>query len=94
MYQVEEILEKRIHKGKIQYRVKWVDYPISESTWEPVSNLTHVKSMITEFENNQEGTPEKKVMSAPKGKRKSKPEEEKGVEGDVDSGVKGQFAYE
>ena len=38
-YDVEKILDKRTYYGKIQYLIKWKGYPISESSWEPKSNL-------------------------------------------------------
>ena len=31
-YEVEEILEKKIKKGEVSYKVKWKGYPISESS--------------------------------------------------------------
>lgn len=38
-YEIEKIIEKRMFEGKVQYRVKWKDYPPSANTWEPVTNL-------------------------------------------------------
>jgi len=38
-YEVEEILDKRKHYGKIQYLIKWKGYPLSEASWEPKENL-------------------------------------------------------
>ena len=38
-YEVEKVLDKRKHYGKIQYLIKWKGYPHSESSWEPESNL-------------------------------------------------------
>ncbi len=38
-YEVEEILDKRKHYGKVQYLIKWKGYPLSEASWEPESNL-------------------------------------------------------
>lgn len=39
VYTVERILNKRNHHGVTQYLLKWKDYPIKESTWEPVENI-------------------------------------------------------
>lgn len=50
LFEVEKILDKRTRNRKIEYKVKWVNYPISECTWEPISNLRNVKQMINEFE--------------------------------------------
>jgi hypothetical protein len=34
-YQLEKILKHRRRKGELEYLIKWKDYPLSESTWEP-----------------------------------------------------------
>ena len=49
-YEVEKIMDKRYKNGKIEYLIKWVGYPITECTWEPLCNLTNIKPMIKEFE--------------------------------------------
>ena len=49
-YIVEKILDKKKEGKKIFYYVKWVGYPESENTWEPLSNLTNVKQMLKEFD--------------------------------------------
>jgi hypothetical protein len=38
-YRVDKILKTRKRKGKTEYLVKWENYPISESTWEPAENI-------------------------------------------------------
>ena len=50
-YEVEKILEKRVHKGKLQYFVKWKNF--DETTWEPLAHLKDVRDMIDEFEKKQ-----------------------------------------
>lgn len=49
-YEVEEITGKKITKKGVFYKIKWKGYPISDSTWEPMSNLTNVADLIEEFE--------------------------------------------
>ena len=49
---MEKIIDKRYINGKLEYKIKWVGYPMSECTWEPVRNLANVKPMIKEFENS------------------------------------------
>jgi hypothetical protein len=53
-YIPEAILEKRFSQGNMQYRVKWENYPVSESTWENKDNLESVQSLIDEFDKKQE----------------------------------------
>ena len=38
-YEVEDILDSRVCRGSTEYLVKWLGYPIFESTWEPASHL-------------------------------------------------------
>lgn len=49
-YEVESILDKRTLKGKTQYLVKWLGYPLHDATWEPLSNLGNAKEKLKEFE--------------------------------------------
>lgn len=53
VYQVESIRDKRIKKGKIQYKIKWLGYNDSECTWENESNVID-KEMIEAFETNRQ----------------------------------------
>ena len=46
-YEVEEILQKRGNR----YRVKWKGY--DDPTWEPLSNLTHAKELLAQFNNKR-----------------------------------------
>jgi len=45
-YQAKEILNSRLFRHQVQYLVKWEGYHISESTWEPASNLKNSPSLI------------------------------------------------
>ena len=48
-YEVESILDSQIRQGKLEYFVHWRAYPISERTWEPVSNLNNAAEKIRIF---------------------------------------------
>ena len=39
VYAAEKILKTRKRHGKQQYLVKWANFPVSESTWEPEENI-------------------------------------------------------
>jgi len=50
-YIVETILDKRINsKGQNEYLIKWEDYSVEDSTWEPGENVQAVKSLLDQFE--------------------------------------------
>jgi Chromo (CHRromatin Organisation MOdifier) domain len=38
-YEVEQIPAQRRRRNKAQYLVKWKNYPVSDASWEPHSNL-------------------------------------------------------
>jgi Chromo (CHRromatin Organisation MOdifier) domain len=48
-YLVETILDSRMVRNKIQYLVKWKEYPIYESIWEPEENAQGSEA-IEEFQ--------------------------------------------
>ena len=33
-YYVEKVIKMRLKKGREEFLVKWIDYPLSEATWE------------------------------------------------------------
>ena len=50
IYEVEKIINFKYYKNKKYYLIKWLSFPISESTWEPKSNLKYVNNMLIKFE--------------------------------------------
>ena len=48
-YEAEEILDSRSFRHSLQYLVKWKGYHITESTWEPASNLKNSPSLVRSF---------------------------------------------
>jgi len=69
LYEAEEILAKKWKHGKVLYKVKWKDYPINQSTWEPLSNFNNSSlKLIHKFEKAQK---EKSKNNSQKGKKNS-----------------------
>ena len=51
-YKIENIITKRNDGKRNYYLIKWVGYPISCCTWEPISNLFYAMEMVQKFEDN------------------------------------------
>ena len=49
-YEVEKIITRKYFKNKKYYLIKWLYYPINQSTWETPSNLKHLQYLINDFE--------------------------------------------
>ena len=50
IYEVEKIINCKYIRNKKYYLIKWLCYPINQSTWEPKSNLENLEYMIEDFE--------------------------------------------
>jgi hypothetical protein len=56
VYEVESILDKRTSRAtrgkpaRVEYKVKWRNWSVRSSTWEPLENLSGAKDAIREFE--------------------------------------------
>lgn len=48
-YKVETILNSRIHRGKLQYEVKWEGWDKGHVSWEPATNVTNARELIEDF---------------------------------------------
>ena len=48
-YEVEEVLDSRFRRRKLQYYVHWRGYPVSARTWEPCENLANAQDLVDEF---------------------------------------------
>ena len=46
-YEVQEILDSKLARGKLMYLVDWVGYGPEERTWEPVENVERAEEAVT-----------------------------------------------
>lgn len=66
-YIVESILDKRVlPDGKVEYYIKWKDWPSETNTWEPEEHLANCIELLNRFER------ESKHQRAPKKSKISK----------------------
>jgi hypothetical protein len=56
-YEVETILDSRLHRAKLQYLVKWRGYGPEENSWEPEDHLQNSKSLVTKFHRDHPNSP-------------------------------------
>ena len=53
IYIVQKLLDKKEENGGVKYLVKWLDYDIKDSSWEPIENLNTCSEVIEEYEELQ-----------------------------------------
>ena len=53
IYEVEKVVGKRIHQGKVEYLLKWKGYSSNDNTWEPEDSLD-CSELLQEYEKNKE----------------------------------------
>jgi hypothetical protein len=68
VWEVEEILDKRIRYNKVEYLIKWFGFDTCNNTWEKLKNLVNCEKAIAAYENSQKS----KMYKVGKTKAKSK----------------------
>jgi uncharacterized protein YicC (UPF0701 family) len=48
-YEVKEILDSKISRGKLKYLMEWEGYEPDERSWESAENIQNTVEIITEF---------------------------------------------
>ncbi|KNZ76407.1 Chromobox like protein, partial [Termitomyces sp. J132] len=48
-YEVDEILNSRIVRGRLQYLVRWKGYEPEDDTWKPQKNLNRAPDKLQDF---------------------------------------------
>ena len=70
-YEVEKILHCKYISNKVKYLIKWKNYPDSENTWEPKSNLNCLET-LKEFHRRNPSLPATPVATRVEGQRKGR----------------------
>lgn len=53
VYEVEEVISSRRRGAKRQYRVKWLGWPVEQSSWLPKEELQDCAELVAEYEARQ-----------------------------------------
>ena len=48
-WEIEKILNNQIYHGQLQYFVRWLEYPLSDDSWLPATEMKNVSDLIREF---------------------------------------------
>src|SRR5579859_5517856 len=68
-YEVKEIVDSKVVRGKLQYHVEWVGYGPEERTWEPVEHVGHAAEAITEYHRSYPNRPSPRDLPQPPRRR-------------------------
>ena len=58
-YEVEEVLNSQLKRGKLEYLAKWSGYTDDHNTWESELNLVNSKEAINDFHKSNPSAPRK-----------------------------------
>ena len=58
-YEVDKILDSRIFRRQLQYKVRWKGYGEGADSWEPASGLAHAKAKVRQFHKANPEAPQK-----------------------------------
>jgi hypothetical protein len=68
-YEVKEILDSKIVRGKLQYYIDWEGYTPEERTWEPAESVEHAADVVADFHRRYPKRPARHDIPAPHGGR-------------------------
>ena len=74
IYYIERILDRRKVNDRLEYKIKWDGYPMSQSTWEPLENLKTAMEIVEEYDRIHPFLPEGKDLLK---KKTARPKKEK-----------------
>ncbi|KAG4072309.1 hypothetical protein HA402_004241 [Bradysia odoriphaga] len=93
VYAAEKIIQKRIRKGKVEYRVKWKGWTPRYNTWEPEENILDTR-LIQIFERSNASSPLKRGPKKKERHSEPDPESDDDIETVADDDNKPDVAQE
>src|SRR5579862_8077378 len=64
-YEVSEVLNLKIARGKLLYLVDWKGYSLEERTWEPAENVAHAGEAVATYHSRYPNRPSAKEFQHP-----------------------------
>ena len=61
-YEVEKIITRKNNGNNKLYLIKWFGYPIKDCTWEPISHLGNINSLVENFDQNFPHSIDKRLL--------------------------------
>jgi hypothetical protein len=71
-WEVEEILYSRLRRRRLFYKVCWKNYPPSDDSWQPASDLTNSPDLVDEFHSRYPNKPGSASCSRPRSRSRSR----------------------
>src|SRR5579859_5003426 len=68
-YEVKEVVDSKVVRGKLQYHVESVGYGPEERTWEPVEHVKHAAEAIEEYHQRYPNRPSPRDLPLPPPRR-------------------------
>ena len=56
-FEVDEILDSRIHRGRLQYKIRWLGHEPEDDTWEPAHHVSNAELLVKQFHATYPGKP-------------------------------------
>jgi transposase InsO family protein len=56
-WEVEEILDSKFRRRQLFYKVRWINYPPSDDSWQPASDLANSQDLVDEFHSRYPNKP-------------------------------------
>jgi hypothetical protein len=48
-FEVDEILNSRVHRGRLQYKIRWLGHEPEDDTWEPAHHVSNAELLVKQF---------------------------------------------
>lgn len=68
-WEIEEVLNSRIHHRKLQYYVRWLGYPDTDNQWLPESEIGNAREVVEAFHEKYPSKPQKGERSVKRRRR-------------------------